>query len=214
MKIGSKARVVLAFSSRLPYVTSTSSLPPSFFSLSSSLSKSGNMLTIFRVAILSLVYLHYVTTFVDASNVGVAITVAIVLQQWEICYSLTSTTIPTLKTFIRGFDTGMGFDFASTLSQQGHGSKRYGSGMYNSFNGNSGLYELKSISKDGVASTRTTKRLEGSKPQSFRPDLIEHTASIVHPDHRRSASADRSHMTENSQEMFIHHSVDFQVHSN
>lgn len=169
-----------------------------------------NILTISRVAILAIVYLYYVTTFVNTSNAGVAITVAIALQQWELSYSLVSTTIPTLKNFLRGFHTGMGLDLGSTMSQYGHGSKRRRSNIYDSLKGNSGSYELKERSKDRTGPV-PTKRSAGNALQNFRPDPVDNTTSVVHPDHRRSASADRSHMTENSQEMFIHHQVDFEV---
>ena len=172
--------------------------------------KSVNMLTLSRVAALAILYLHYITAFINASNVGVAITVAIVFQQLELGYSLVSTTIPTLKTFIRDFDTGMGLDLASSMSNYGRGTNRYGN-ISHSFNGNSGSYELKERSKDGPRPS-LTERLGGKVSQNFRPDLVENTTSIVHATHhRRSASAERSHTTENSQEMLIHHDVDFHV---
>ena len=157
-------------------------------------------------------YLHYVTTFFDTSNAGVAISTAIVFQQTELGYSLVSSTIPTLKTFLRRFDTGMGLDLASSITHYGHGSTRYKSNMFNSSKGSGGRYELQERSKDGTGPS-STERLGKIAPPNFRPDLIDSTRSIAHPANRTSASAEQSHTTENSQEMTIRYHVDFQVQS-
>lgn len=138
-------------------------------------------------------------TFLDASNVGVAITLAIVFQQLQLGYSLVSTTIPTLKTFVRDFYTGMGLDLASSMSNSGCISKK----------GRTTL-ELKARSRDRTGPS-PMEASAGNMPQNFRYDLIEHNTTISHSANPRSGSGERSHTTENSQEMFIHHDVDFQV---
>ena len=184
--------VVLIFSSRLPYVRFTSSL---FNSL--------NMLIIPSVAILAILYLHYITTFHDNPNVGVAITVAMVFQQCELGYSLVSSTIPILKTFLRDFDTGMGLNLSSVMATTGYGSS----------NNRGGNYKLKELSKDGTQPSQTsrTERSRRTGLQKLRPDLHEYTTSIYHSTRPESTSEDISHATAGSQEMIIHKGVEFEV---
>lgn len=183
---------MLIFSSRLPYARFT-------FSLFNSV----DMLIVPSVAILAILYLHYITTFHDTPNVGVAITVAIVFQQCELGYSLVSSTIPTLKNFLRDFDTGMGLGLSSVMATTGYGSS----------NKRGGNYKLNGLSKDGtqLSQTSRTEQLRRKGLQKLRPDLHEYTTSIYHSSRPKSTSGDRSHATAGSQEMIIHKGVEFEV---
>jgi len=61
------------------------------------------------VAIIA-VHLHYVSKYSNTTNTSNAIISALVLQQCELLWSLTSATIPTLKKFMQTFNSGFGLE--------------------------------------------------------------------------------------------------------
>ncbi|KAH7126564.1 hypothetical protein B0J11DRAFT_459762, partial [Dendryphion nanum] len=104
MSIRLKARVVIAFSFRLP------------------------------ITAFAIIFVHLFTAIEKNPNRGAAISTAIVWQQIQISYSLISATIPCLKSFISSFDTkfGMGdgsgqgqYNYGSNLSQPNQNSRNH-----------------------------------------------------------------------------------------
>lgn len=78
----------------------------------------------FRVPLIAIaaVHLHYVAAYSNGANTPQAIIPALVLQQCELLWSLLSATIPTLKAFMRTFNSGFGMEI-DLDSPYGH---RYG----------------------------------------------------------------------------------------
>jgi hypothetical protein len=157
---------------------------------------------------LAIVHLHYIITFIDRPNTGVALIMAIAFQQVQLSYALISSTIPTLKTFVRSFNTNMGLDVTSTLVTYGYGTNKMPTSRHTTEN-----YELKDTAAVESQASSQSARKKGMLGRNFRPEPIEHSASIVHLTKKdRTPSAERSHMSNDSQEMIIRRNVDFQVH--
>jgi hypothetical protein len=68
-------------------------------------------------------HLHYVSVYTKSSNIPMAIVPALLYQQCELFWSLLAATIPTLKAFMRSFNSGFGMEMS--LDGYGYG---YGSG--------------------------------------------------------------------------------------
>ncbi|KAH7383932.1 hypothetical protein BKA66DRAFT_570121 [Pyrenochaeta sp. MPI-SDFR-AT-0127] len=90
----------------------------------------------FRVPIIAFaaMHLHYVSQYANSTNVSKAIIPALVCQQFELLWSLLSATVPTLKAFMKSFNSGFGMEMDSP----------YG---YKSRHGNNGSYPLASIQR-------------------------------------------------------------------
>ena len=108
-----------------------------------------NLLTRFRVVILSILHLHYVANYANSSNPGITIVSVIVLQQVELCWSLISATIPNLKSFVKSFSSGFGLRLDPSQTQA-YGSGR-GARTANTYEMNSGL-------GNGTAKSRSAGR--------------------------------------------------------
>jgi len=66
----------------------------------------------FRLPLIGIaaVHLHYVSAYSNAANASRVIISALVVQQCELLWSLLSATIPTLKAFMRTFNSGFGME--------------------------------------------------------------------------------------------------------
>ncbi|KAJ4986414.1 CFEM domain-containing protein [Stagonosporopsis vannaccii] len=66
----------------------------------------------FRLPLVAIaaVHLYYVSKYSNATNMSRSIIPALVLQQCELLWSLISATIPTLKKFMRTFNSGFGME--------------------------------------------------------------------------------------------------------
>ncbi len=58
----------------------------------------------------SALHLYYVSSYSNTANMSQAIVPALVLQQCELLWSLISATIPTLKAFMKAFNSGFGME--------------------------------------------------------------------------------------------------------
>ncbi|KAH6625721.1 hypothetical protein C7974DRAFT_206270 [Boeremia exigua] len=85
----------------------------------------------FRIPLIAIaaVHLHYVSRYNNESNMSQAIVPALVLQQCEVLWSLLSATIPTLKAFMRAFNSGFGMEM-DVYSPYGQRYGPQGSKMY------------------------------------------------------------------------------------
>jgi hypothetical protein len=98
MKRYIKAQVVIAFGFRLPVVG------------------------------FALAHLHYVSKYAKAEDVSKAIIPALVYQQFELFWALMAATIPTLKAFMRSFNSGFGMEI--DLDGSNYGSRNYYNGSF------------------------------------------------------------------------------------
>jgi len=100
----------------------------------------------FRLPLLafSILSLRYFISSLDSKNLGVDRTPAIAFQQSQLCFSLICATVPSLKAFIRSFDTGSGQKVGFTT---GYGS----SGQYPRGYGGGNSYRMQSLSGNGGA---------------------------------------------------------------
>ncbi|KAF2026158.1 hypothetical protein EK21DRAFT_12166, partial [Setomelanomma holmii] len=66
----------------------------------------------FRIPVIGFAALNlqYISRYVDSDNVSYHIIPALVCQQYELFWSLLSATIPTLKSFMRSFNSGFGME--------------------------------------------------------------------------------------------------------
>lgn len=58
--------------------------------------------------LLSVLHFHYVQKYSDSSNDGLEIVTVLNIMQIYLCWSLVSATIPTLKAFVKSFNSGFG----------------------------------------------------------------------------------------------------------
>lgn len=97
------------------------------------------------VAALSIVHLKYVSEYTISSNPGIALVPVLVLQQVQLCWSLISSTIPNLKSFVKSFSSGFGIQLDPSLTNA-YGSGRIGRGTG---------YELGSMRPHGTSKSRS-----------------------------------------------------------
>lgn len=85
----------------------------------------------FRLPLIAIaaVHLHYVSRYNNGTNTSQAIIPALVSQQCELLWSLLSATIPTLKAFMRTFNSGFGMEI-DLDSPYGHRSEPQDSKTY------------------------------------------------------------------------------------
>lgn len=85
----------------------------------------------FRLPIIAFaaVHLHYVSKYSSSTNVSRAIIPALVYQQYELSWSLLSATIPTLKSFMRSFNSGFGMEIDMD-AHSGYKSEAFHNGAY------------------------------------------------------------------------------------
>ncbi|KAK4580205.1 hypothetical protein LTR86_000408 [Recurvomyces mirabilis] len=108
----------------------------------------------FRLICVVFAALHglYIGRYVHATDPGLAIAYVLVWQQVELGYALMAATIPTLKSFIRGYNKAMGFE-ASYEDKRGLGGG-YNLGSYgrsgNMSHNNSGLRSKQHRSRVGT----------------------------------------------------------------
>lgn len=75
-------------------------------------------------------HLHYVSNYAESTNVSQAMIPALVYQQFELFWSLLAATIPTLKAFMRSFNSGFGMEIDIDGYGSGYGSRGYYNGSF------------------------------------------------------------------------------------
>jgi hypothetical protein len=103
-----KLSVIFAFSFRIMYVCF-----PAFFSPINSDSFgffSPSLLTFYSVAVFAVIHVYYVSRWSSALDPSLAAVYSLLWQQVELGYALVSATIPTLRSFIRGYEKAMGWE--------------------------------------------------------------------------------------------------------
>ena len=122
-----------------------------------------------RVIALAIVRIVYVRRFLSSPRPTVAIAGSIILQQVELSYSLISSSLARLNTFLKKFGTGMGLGLAPEI---------YGGGTHK---GDHELGYLRKKSQLGTGDTELMRLTTGnggfvsssSHPKSKTPSLEE-----------------------------------------
>jgi hypothetical protein len=166
-------------------------------------------------------HLHYVSAYARSDNVSKAIIPALVCQQYELFWSLLSATIPTLKSFMRSFNSGFGMEI-DLDSPYSYGSKVRDDGTYplavmqnaTAKNGNivakgSGRSQHGNASQHGISTSqsisgRSAKGAELVSVGDIGPDAGAHMDGS-------NVDRDSSIASGNSQEMIIRRGVEWSV---
>jgi hypothetical protein len=144
----------------------------------------------FRIPCVVLSALHGVAIhrFITAEDHGLSIANRLLWQQVVIGYSLVSATIPTLKSFIRGYNKALGREVSSRSRRLGGG---YGLDSYGRSGTESGL-EMRSIPhkgmKRGQGDFQDKLKLRPKEGQQYRANAFGDNDRIVQ-DHKRRASS-------------------------
>ena len=122
----------------------------------------------------------YIGHYVHARDPGLFIADVLVWQQVELGYSLISATIPTLKSFVRGYNKAMGFD-PSYQEKRGLGGG-YNLGSYG-VSGNRSNPNSRQRSKNEISRIRPDP--EPMMDHDLRPHDGEYRAGAYHDPMRR-----------------------------
>lgn len=153
------------------------------------------MLTVYSTAGFFIAQLFAYADSAHHGYTGVILSKPIIWQQVVVGYSLTATTIPTLKAFLKGFTTGgMGYTSEAIVGSTAAGDSK-GSGIH------SGRGDQQPIS----TSSGLDRRMH------LRPDVADYSANVISNDNQ---GEDASMMSEGSQELIIRKNVDWDVRRN
>jgi hypothetical protein len=159
----------------------------------------------FRVPVIAFAaaHLHYVSNYAGSNNVSKAIIPALIYQQFELFWSLLAATIPTLKAFMRSFNSGFGME----IDLDGYGSAAYGSGGSASkyYNSPGSSMPLRSLPRNKAGASAS-----GNKSQSGMEDEISAIANRVPKDKPRATASVTS---DGSQELIIQREVQWSVYT-
>jgi hypothetical protein len=143
----------------------------------------------FRIPCVVLSALHGVSIhrFITAEDHGLSIANRLLWQQVVIGYSLVSATIPTLKSFIRGYNKALGREVSSRSRRLGGG---YGLDSYGRSGTESGL-EMRSMPhkgmKRGQGDFQDKIKLRPKEGQQYRANAFGDNDRLG-ADHKRRAS--------------------------
>ncbi|KAF2843581.1 hypothetical protein M501DRAFT_1006112 [Patellaria atrata CBS 101060] len=174
----------------------------------------------FRIPVIgfSLAHLHFVSRYDSRRPVNTSQTIipALVYLQFQLFWSLLSSTIPSLKAFMKSFNSGFGMEI--DLDGYGYGSRQYGSNSYRLETMESAK-EVAGNSKVGMKVHRkhhddggkgeAVKRIVSQKKE-FRPETVGTETSIYHPERRREDGS--SVTSDGSQDMIIRRDVQWTIH--
>lgn len=142
-------------------------------------------------------HLHFVSEYVNSGNVSKTITHALVYQQFELFWSLLGATIPTLKAFMRSFNSGFGMDMDLDGYSSGYGSRS----RYN------GTYPLESL-KNATAPNGVVTSRPGTSGHEWKGGATSTVTSRNAGYHTRDIA---SHASDGSQELIIQRDVEFTI---
>ncbi|KAH7130220.1 hypothetical protein B0J11DRAFT_522672 [Dendryphion nanum] len=173
------------------------------------------------VIALSALHLHYMSSYINSTNPSKAIIPALVCQQFELSWSLLSATIPTLKAFMRSFNSGFGMEI-DLDTPYGYGSGN-NNGTYRletmknttashaTFNGGSALRSHQgSMKRQDIAPSATSTPAKSAKAAGVvninETNGSDTTFYLVNPHEERGSIT-----SDGSQEMIIRRDVQWSV---
>ncbi|KAF2192178.1 hypothetical protein K469DRAFT_620199 [Zopfia rhizophila CBS 207.26] len=119
-------------------------------------------------------YLIASTRFLSSNRTGVNITATVIWQQVLLGYSLMSVTIPTLKSFVRGFTTG-GMGFSKNINTN------IGSSQHSQRN--IATIQLNMLSKNSSARSALTRTAPDPMPVLMRSRSVSHLSESLAQDY-------------------------------
>ncbi|KAF2464122.1 uncharacterized protein BDR25DRAFT_99683 [Lindgomyces ingoldianus] len=157
--------------------------------------------------------LHYITSYTNSTNTRYSIIPALAYLQLEVFWALLAATIPTLKAFMRSFNSGFGME----IDLDGYGSvSGYHQGSIplqslsksNTRHGTSPSRFGRKTREDSSALDDTREEVSKLVGSSIRPDNVGTQTSIYHPERAKGANSVGS---DGSQEMIIKREVQWTV---
>ncbi|GAB7352979.1 hypothetical protein MBLNU459_g3546t2 [Dothideomycetes sp. NU459] len=151
------------------------------------------------VAVFSGIHVGYISDSASASDPGLAVVASLVWQQIELGYALISATIPTLKSFIRGYERAMGWESSYAKTGTIVGSQ----------------HQLQSFhTKSHLASRHRDDDTHSEYGRSpLRPDQQHYKANVTVPHNPDIPKRMLSTGSGGSQDPIIRKDVDFTVSS-
>ncbi|KAI4762874.1 hypothetical protein E4T52_05109 [Aureobasidium sp. EXF-3400] len=121
------------------------------------------------VAVFAIIHVYYIAQWSTSSDPSIAAVYSLLWQQVELGYALMAATIPTLRSFIRGYEKAMGWE-----------SSYY---IRNTASRTTGTYAMSTMNKsrheeEGGGTGIGLHRLETNDTQPLRPDRQGYKASI------------------------------------
>jgi len=121
------------------------------------------------VAVFAIIHVYYIAQWSTSSDPSIAAVYSLLWQQVELGYALMAATIPTLRSFVRGYEKAMGWE-----------SSYY---IRNTASRTTGTYAMSTMNKsrheeEGGGQVIGLHRLETNDTQPLRPDRQGYKASI------------------------------------
>ena len=125
------------------------------------------------VAVFAIIHVYYIAQWSSSSDPSIAAVYSLLWQQVELGYALMAATIPTLRSFVRGYEKAMGWE-----------SSYY---IRNTASRTTGTYALSTMNKSrheeeggggGGSTGNGLHRMDTNDTQPLRPDRQGYKASI------------------------------------
>ncbi|KAH0020039.1 hypothetical protein KCU80_g16870, partial [Aureobasidium melanogenum] len=162
------------------------------------------------VAIFAIIHVYYVSQWSSSSDPGIATVYSLLWQQVELGYALMAATIPTLRSFIRGYEKAMGWE--SSYYIRNTAASRTATSTYHLSTMNKSRHE-----EERGDAVFGLQRIETCDREPLRPDRPNYKAQIYGPGlDSVSESVPRrtkSSSSGDSQEPIIRKDVEIQVSS-
>jgi hypothetical protein len=189
-----KARVILAFAFRLPYVTKSCTL------------KELQLLNFFRLIITAFLNVGYIANCTKSLDPGIAIVASLSAQEVHLFYSLFSATVPNLKNFLMKFHTAIMMDVGHKTISNAYGSTNDAD--------HGGSYQLSLNSRQQSRGGSSRQDGHDGRPTigRLRPETHHHRITNVwHDDDDPSAfqSHDEAVREGSQEEMIIRKEIEF-----
>jgi hypothetical protein len=121
------------------------------------------------VAVFAIIHVYYIAQWSTSSDPSIAAVYSLLWQQVELGYALMAATIPTLRSFIRGYEKAMGWE-SSYYIHNTAASRTTGTYAMSTMN--------KSRHEEEGSGVNGLHRLETNDTQPLRPDRQGYKASI------------------------------------
>ncbi|KAG9677807.1 hypothetical protein KCU99_g4461, partial [Aureobasidium melanogenum] len=164
------------------------------------------------VAIFAIIHVYYVSQWSSSSDPGIATVYSLLWQQVELGYALMAATIPTLRSFIRGYEKAMGWE-SSYYIRNNTAASRTATSTYHLSTMNKSRHE----EERGDGAVFGLQRIETCDREPLRPDRPNYKAQIYGPGldgvHESVPRRTKSSSSGDSQEPIIRKDVEIQVSS-
>ena len=155
---------------------------------------------VLRLIALSILRVHYVDSYTQASNPGLAQEPILVIQQVYLCWSIIAATIPNLKAFVRSFGSGFGIGIDMETYTNAYGSKA----------SHRNQYELGSVNKNTIGSRHAASRQDNRSfhdPQDSanRLNMRSGTAHVHHDDGSIESGGSQDHIIRKDVHWKVHY---------